>query len=369
MRVAYVNPQSYGNLEIYDRELLTAINADGIYIDYFVSTLIKKKNLQLKYREIFTYNSKKGFMKSLTYLINIFNLYNKILIANYHVVHFQWLKLPLIESIIILILKHTAVRNTKIIYTAHNLYPHDSSFCYRLIYKYIYKAFDTIITHDDQTKKAIKQFDSLLNIEKVHHGPLGVELDDEIDNALVKKIDTFSGKFILVFGSAGYYKGSDLLQEVWEKSRLHEENYKLVVVGRGFENFIEVSDKQDSIIVVPNFVSNATLDYIIQKCKFSLLPYREISQSGVLMTLVNYHKPFLIPKRGAFVEIVEKFHPVAHLDSLDTSHIAEQCCMLVKSLDENDKFVNFAEIKESYSWKKAGLQTREIYLAIGLSGL
>ena len=369
MRVAYVNPQSYGNLEIYDRELLSAINADGIEIDYFVSTLIKKRCLQLKYKGIFTYNSKKGLIKFITYLINIFRLYMKISIANYHVVHFQWLKLPLIESIIIGILKYTIWRNTKIIYTAHNLYPHDSPYYYRLVYKYVYHAFDVIITHDDQTKKAIKQFDGFLNVEKVHCGPFYLELDDEIDKALVKKIDTFSGKFVLVFGSAAYYKGSDLLQEVWEKSQLHKENYKLVVLGRGFENFIEVSDEQNSILVVPKFVSNATLDYIIQECKFSLLPYREISQSGVLMTLVNYHKPFLIPKRGAFVEIVEKFKPVTHLGSLETSHIAEQCCMFVKSLDDNKRFINFDEIKEAYSWKKAGLQTREIYDAIGFQGL
>ena len=116
-----------------------------------------------------------------------------------------------------------------------------------------------------------------------------------------------SPRYILFFGQLSYYKGIDLLIEA----------IPMVLKVRPYEHFV-IAGKSNGFIVdkksldqhihhitfIDDYVSIEELSNLIHSSKFIVCPYREATQSGVLMTAFAMGKTVLATNIGAFPEYI-----------------------------------------------------------------
>jgi glycosyltransferase involved in cell wall biosynthesis len=113
--------------------------------------------------------------------------------------------------------------------------------------------------------------------------------------------------FILFFGQLSYYKGIDLLLEAIPKVLNDYPNEHFVIAGKsnGFnldKKFLDQYPHQ--VTFIDEYLSIEKLSQLIHSSKFVVCPYREATQSGVLMTAFAMGKSVLATKIGAFPEYI-----------------------------------------------------------------
>lgn len=112
-------------------------------------------------------------------------------------------------------------------------------------------------------------------------------------------------KYILYFGRISYYKGIDLLIEAYKALASQYPNLTLIIAGKGSIDYMPTDNIHiDSIRLLNKYVSIQELAELIQNAEFIVCPYREATQSGVLMTAFALNKPVLATNVGAFPEYV-----------------------------------------------------------------
>jgi glycosyltransferase involved in cell wall biosynthesis len=116
-------------------------------------------------------------------------------------------------------------------------------------------------------------------------------------------------KHILFFGRLSQYKGIDnLLQAMPEVFREFPDE-QLIIAGKrhpGFEindNFL--STYKNNITLIEKHIPNDELATLIKQAKFIVCPYKDATQSGVLMTAFGLNTPVIATNVGSFPEFIQ----------------------------------------------------------------
>ena len=128
IQIGYINPQSYSNLSKYDSYLLESILSQdlNIKIYYFCSSLLDiNPNPSIVARKVFKYQQYSNRISSvLSYCFSSVQVVYSCTRQSINILHFQWPKLPPFDCLLIFLLK---LLGKKIVYTLHNVIPHDTS--------------------------------------------------------------------------------------------------------------------------------------------------------------------------------------------------------------------------------------------------
>ncbi len=359
-----VDPMSYSNLGLYDKLLLENIPEKNRFL--FGNVKYEHlSNTEFQLRLIYKYTDKKGVLKFISYFKSQLILLYSILKYNPEVVHFQWLKVPVVDFILLCLIK-TLKKNTKVIFTAHNVLPHNSEESFKNIYGKIYRKVDKIIVHDKTTKfELLKLFSISENkVKVIPHGLLNIAgIDEEI------KIE----KPILTFAMLGYlskYKGVDMLIDAWMGSDylLNNNSVELVIAGTPKKEVLEDLKK---IADVPNirlldkYLDSDDFNDLLLKSDVLVLPYKEISQSGVLLSGLKYKKTFIVSNVGGLSQPFDLGKVGWVLESNTTDCLRDRLEYVCRNKNEVVEIKNnnklWDSIDEFYSWKKIGLDTVKLY--------
>lgn len=362
MKICIIDPNSFRNLGDYDKMLIENLKGE--------STLIGNIKFQYKaegfrFLPLFSYSDKKYIFKLLSYVISIFKLYQFFLKKKFDVIHFQWCKIPHIDYLLIFYLKKYTT--SKVIYTAHNILPHDTGVKFFKIYKKIYKKVDKIIVHTQITKDELIGLFELKNenIEVIPHGILK-DLNIKYDNKKTLKIRRKKEIIFSLIGSLNYYKGVDLLLEAWlnDEELIKNSEIKLVIAGSGNIDF-DVIKNIKNIIVINRYLENYELEEILEETDVQILPYRKISQSGVLLSILGKNKPVLVSKVGGLTQPFEIGEIGWVLDEVTSKEISSKIKLIINQKNKIKQIQNdsnlWRKIHEFYSWEKIGLQTFKCY--------
>ena len=290
------------------------------------------------------------------------------------VLHLQWL--PFMEVVgweipIIKFIKRISPK-TRLVLTIHNIYPHNMSSerkkAYNARFRKASSLFDDFIVHTKISKEDVfREFG--LRAEKVHvccHGvfdPKGVTISLEYRK---------DGKLhILQFGGQSFYKGTDLLVDA--VCGLDDERKKRIethIVGGISQSFLtELKAKDiDSIITwKAYFLTDEELYQEINAADLIVLPYRNISQSGVLLLSIFFGKLIICSDLPSFKETMQG----GEGDGLDDclffkSEEANSLRELFKkyidgSIDEEAVRKRIMHLKSQYSWQSAAKATMKVY--------
>lgn len=369
--IIYIDPQSYNNLSLYDLGMMTAMQPNEVVI--FGSQLwdCKLPNAQLK--TWFKYNTKKNtLLKGISYIYTIAKITKYI---NSHpeikIVHVQWLRLWKIDY---LFAKWLRRKQIKVIFTAHNVLPHDTGDSHLDKYNIYYKTVDYICVHAETTKlELINQFNILP--DKIIVIPHGIIYSDVPEQTILSKAEIFRKNFnisqdTLVISSLGiqsYYKGIDILINVWAKEMVLNTNthIKLLIVGKNSGVDYTPLNGLENVIIIDNKVSNEDFQTYLEISNILLLPYRVISQSGVLFSAIARNKPVIVSNAGGLGEPLKIGNigwniGYANENSLRSTLIdIITCPFKVKSIQNNIK--EFYKVKEYYSWESISKRLKKLY--------
>jgi glycosyltransferase involved in cell wall biosynthesis len=115
------------------------------------------------------------------------------------------------------------------------------------------------------------------------------------------------GTTILFFGRISTYKGVDLLLEALPIVIEKYPDAKFVIAGKVYNYEIKeelVNKYKNNLQLITDYISVEDLAQLIDSAKFIVCPYRDATQSGVLMTSFAFGKMVIASNVGAFPEYI-----------------------------------------------------------------
>ena len=372
--VFYIDPQSMINLAKYDYYLLRGIDMP---ICYFCSKYYDADvNPRLTYKGVFRYNKlNSNWQKAISYISSWLVILCYVVSLRPKVVHIQWFRIPRFDYLMVRLLQR--VFRIKVVFTAHNILPHQGNESKNTdVFRKAYHAFDRIIVHSQATKEEITETFHVDGdkIEVIRHGILPFDVSDDQYKACKPQLDekyaALRGK--TVFSALGYqnfYKGTDLLARVWAETPelRNSQNAMLLIIGKVNETRLDLSmlDGIDNVIVENRRIPDEEFVYLLRHTSVYLLPYKEISQSGAMLTVLTEHIPLLMTDVGSLAEPLD-IAPIGwKIQPSNEQDLKKALLYLIDHDEEIEAIHNDQQAWEKvcafYDWTIISRQTQELY--------
>ena len=372
-----------GKVDNYDHALYESIANDLSSCDKFVFACpyfsINKQTPSLrllsfiptKYKQ--SSNILKRIYKALEGIVNYLITIRYIKKNPIDVIHLQWL--PFLEVCgwerywLKSVLKIRP--NCKIILTAHNIYPHNSSNRQKELYKKrmqkIDLYIDAYIVHNNASKDSLaKEFCiALEKVNIVHHGIF-------IPTSRPKEQLHPSSKVrFLLFGSQSAYKGTDILiNAIGMLPQEQRKNIEVHIVGhtdKEFYNKYSTLANELHINWLNQYVEDISLYQEIQSAHVLIYPYRAIAQSGALLLGIYFRKTIILSDLPSFKETMGTNYPPSLFFS--TGNAKELMLTIQEYLTNTSKYSQtiipiLENIIKDNDWESAAKKTIELYQKI-----
>ena len=271
----------------------------------------------------------------------------------------------------------------KLVFTAHNVNAGkrdgNDSWLNRLTLKFQYRRLDHIFVHTQKMKsELIEEFG--VREKSVTVIPFGINQtvpDTDLTAKQAKRrLGIGDGKrTVLFFGNIGPYKGVEFLVAAFQTIAAKNPDYHLVIAGRprgGCENYMK--DIQETISRDPHrarviqnicYIPNEETELYFKAADVLVLPYREISQSGVLFLGYGFGLPVIAADVGSLGEAVVEGRTGFLCKPGDPADLAATIeryfdSDLFKFLeDRRQEIRDYAN--ERHSWDVVGEKTRKVY--------
>jgi glycosyltransferase involved in cell wall biosynthesis len=250
-------------------------------------------------------------------LINLTAQSLRMFFSRPDILHVQFL--PLVQRGLPLelwFLRWARLCGVKIVYTVHNVLPHDSDRDLRRLYTRVYQELvDTLIAHDATTQqRLITEFAiPAARIRIIPHGPLFGERSPERSRRERERLGLPQDTCIVACqGILRSYKGVPFLLDAWKLvmaglSSGNAPQAVLRIAGTGDADIIEDIHRKiaeyglaSSVILDLRFLSVDEVEDCLDSADILAYPYREITTSGALLTGVNYAKAVVATRQPAF---------------------------------------------------------------------
>lgn len=365
----FIDPMSYNNLGMYDYSLLK--NVKGYRIRYYGSIRYDRRKLpEVVYRLIFRYSSiRQVILKSWSYLCSLVRLWKDVRREKPALVHIQWIRLWAADY---LFLRYLVRKGIPVVYTAHNVLPHDSGKRYFRQYARYYSRVTKIIVHTAASKaEMIRHFGiSEEKVEVIPHGILDMNTPDLCPEKRMERISAgygVSGKIVFAaLGMHSFYKGSDLIVKLWSEDGHFRDNpdIQLFMWGKSTNVDLRPLEGVKNVSVRNEYISNEDYLAVLRLSDVVLLPYRTISQSGVLMSVIQERVPFLVSEVGGLTEPLQFFDVGWSLGAPSYENFRQAMLHLLadrQSLKRKKESGDWEKLKEKYSWETIGRKTTDLY--------
>lgn len=203
-------------------------------------------------------------------------------------------------------------KNTKIIFIADNVIPHEKRPGDRALTNYAFKSVDHFIVQSTAVERDLKIVKPDASYLRLEH-PVFESFGAPIDRAEARRKISIpeDAEVLLYFGFIRKYKGIDIaIRAIAEVAKVRP-NVLLLVAGErynGEEDYrtlatsLGLTDK--NIRFFDHYISNDDVPVFFSASNASLLPYRSATQSGVVQIAYNYDQPVIATNVGGLPEIV-----------------------------------------------------------------
>lgn len=273
---------------------------------------------------------------------------------------------------ILAILIYVLHRKCALITTFHDVKPHpgwENKVVFRLIRSWFMKKSKKIFVHGDILKKVMIQEFSIPQ-SNVYSIPMGEHNVSPFRKYI--KEDIIEENSILFFGWIEFRKGLEYLIKAEPIISKEIPNTKIIIAGKTGTNKSdgEYFKKCQGLIVNNNNfeIHNSHISWkfgaeLFQRASIVVLPYVEVSQSGVISTAYGFKKPVVVTNVGAMPEIVDEGITGLIVPSKDPEALAKAIIKLLK----NDKLRKdmgecaYHKLKTELSWDSIAETTIEVY--------
>lgn len=289
------------------------------------------------------------------------------------VLHFQFFRRERIESALFPVLR---LLGTNLVFTAHNVAPHEHVKWDYLLRLLVYRSAKAIIVHSEYIKKKLAHSFRVPE-EKIKVVPHG-DFDNFVPAEPVSKVEARArlglpqGKDIaLFFGYIREYKGLDLLLDAFELCRGHGDRLVLVIAGapstpeleERYQRRIAETLTEGAIVFRPNFIPSSEVAAYFLASDVVMLPYKEIDHSGVSHLAYSLGKPIIATKVGDFPEVIEEGLSGFLLEENSAQCLAETMLRAFSDRGRLEEMGSYARhlSETKYSILDAARQTMGVY--------
>lgn len=283
------------------------------------------------------------------------------------VVHVQWALVSTVDRFFWHVIK---MNNIKLIYTAHDVIPHNND--KKIIERnaMLYQVPDRLIVHGQFCKNEVKlfypEYDKKTYIQyhgvyKKQHTKVRIEVNEKHKRAIEI---TENKKCVFAFlGQINGYKGLDLLKEAWEPLK-NNSDICLLIFGKTIEEFrneFEPLKKEfklfSNVYLYNDWFNEEEEELALRLTDLVVLPYKTASMSGILFSAAKHNKTLLTTNVGCIPEYLEKAEGLyykcdATSNSLRTSllHILEESCAKEDLINKGNRLSDV--LYKNFSWNE-----------------
>lgn len=307
--------------------------------------------------------------------INMAVLLVRFAVSKPDIVHVQWI--PMVRRLPFEMWFLSLVRRMgiKLIYTVHNVLPHDTGRECMPLFRRVYAKMDRLICHTEEAKRRLVSEFSVdpEQIWVIPHGPL---FHDAKGHSTKESKEALSFRqdetVVLCQGIIRPYKGIDFLLQSWPKVQSKNPNARLVIAGTGEPDLLEAIRAQvhrlglqGSVRLDLRFIPDEQLVMYYQAADVVVYPYREVTASGALMTAVAFGKSIVATNLPAFRQVLRDKETALLVDYDDAEALASSLTQLIGNPQERARLAaNVASSRDFDSWSSIAKRTRQCYASI-----
>ena len=256
-------------------------------------------------------------LKTAEWFFNLAALGIRFAFSKPDIIHAQFL--PMISiglPLEIWFLKLAKLRGIKIVYTVHNILPHDSGQEQKTAFQAVYSMADRLICHDEPARhRLVAEFGiDVRKISIVPHGPLFETIATTARGQARQRLNIGQEQVMVLWqGILRPYKGVPFLLEAWSEvmRTIPSGEATLAIVGNGEEHLMSGLQRQvaamngsKTVNLDLRFVPVEEMTELYADADIVVYPYSAVTTSGALMTGIGHGKAIVATNLPAFSELL-----------------------------------------------------------------
>lgn len=310
-------------------------------------------------------------IKSLEYPFNTIEAVGICKRERINCVHIQ--SVNLIELFFIFFLK---LFNIKVVYTIHNVLPRHKRLkrYHKILYFLMYYLCDEVIIHTEKGKEEIINYYNVsrYKINIIPHGDYKFFLPEKkYSKEKAKSILDLSVecKTILFFGAIRENKGLEQILFALPYILNNIPNLKLMIVGEpwgSFDKYEKIAKKNnvaENIFKKLEYVSNKALPIYFFAADLVVLPYHEVTGSGVLQIAYAFSKPVVASDIDGFREVIANGKNGYIVPLCQHRMLGRRIVEILSDDNKIDQMGRYSRYlsDNKFSWDNIAKQTIEVY--------
>ncbi len=199
----------------------------------------------------------------------------------------------------------------RIVYTVHNLSPHEQLFPYLdgMANRVLLTLADAVHVHDEEARSSVSR--SYGRRERVYVIPHGSYIGAYPNHCTRQEARAWLGlsadTFVYLFlGHVRSYKGIEDLVAAF--CVLGSNSSRLLIAGKVHDaaygrSLSQLVDSQVGIHTWFEYVPDSEVQYFLNACDVCVLPYRDVTTSGAAVLALSFGRPIIAPALGGFAEL------------------------------------------------------------------
>jgi len=351
---------------------------EGIEVMLFTNDLTedpKIEGLKIKryYRGIF--DRKSNITAGILYIIGsirsiIVAKYIGSTICHYHLFH--------VNMLVVFDLVFSKMMGLKVVYTVHDVVSNlDKTKSSNKLIDFVLRNANKLFTHNEFSKN--QMLDLFKGIDKdiaiIPHGNYlpfiesEKEKNDSRDYLDIPK----NKKVLLFFGMIKRIKGLEILLNSLVAVKKVHPDIVLLIAGKSWEDdfnvYQEIIDREglnENCIIHNRYIPSEDVAHYFCLSDLSVLPYKRISQSGVLMMAMSYNSAVLTSNLLPFTELITDNETGFLFESENVKSLSDKIISIFKDDSSVSKVrvKGMNLIKREYNWNRLGALSKEVYQSL-----
>ncbi|MBT4136305.1 MAG: glycosyltransferase family 4 protein [Candidatus Latescibacteria bacterium] len=370
-RVLMLEPGGWGGICHYSYNLCKALSSDAVSVRLLTAEPYELQDLPHNFDVTTRFDANTPYKTKLKEVIKSYRAYRP------DVIHIQstfsarkdWFALAMCKML-----------NVPIVYTAHNILPHDAdekdARGMKWAYGKLYAYSSHIIAHSEDSRVALTNLFAPPP-QKVSVIPHGNYVFAESETPRTKntsrqhlKLNT-DKRYLLAFGTIRPYKGTEDLLEAFAHIAHRFPDVDTLIAGKPIgqspQELIDHINKlglQDRVIFRPDYIALEDIAHYFEACDIAVYPYHAIYQSGALQLAYAFARPVVATAVGAFPETVDDGQNGILVPTKDPEQFAQALTKMLSApqtqLDAMGKHSrHLADTR--YAWTSVAEKTTAIY--------
>lgn len=248
---------------------------------------------------------------------------------------------------------------TKIIFTCHNVFPHERFPLDRLLTKAVLKVGNGFILHSRADSAELLSINKAANYTVTPHPTYNAFRLKGISKKEARELLGMDQDLpmLLFFGFVRKYKGLIWLLQAMPQILDAFPNTQLWVVGDfgedrdEYQRLIEEKQISANIKLVEGYIPDREVEKFFAASDLVVLPYISATQSGIIQIAYGFGKPVIATTVGGLPEVVEEGVSGYLVPPENSEAIAESVIKFFKNDEKTDWNANIKKNAYRFSWE------------------